>query len=111
MKNWRVELIAGGKSLPETKIQRSIFEGDALSPLIFIIAIMPLNHILRKFTAGYKLSRSQERINYLMYMDDIKLFAKNENKKQNGKPEYTQLEYTAKTQKWNLALKNTHYSS
>ena len=38
--------------------------------------MMPLRHILRKFTAGYKLSRSQEKINHLMYMDDIKLFAK-----------------------------------
>ena len=39
---------------------------------------MTLNHILRKYTAGYNLSRSQEKINHLMYMDDIKLFAKNE---------------------------------
>ena len=39
---------------------------------------MPLNHLLKKCTAGYKLSRSQEKINHLMYMDDIKLFAKNE---------------------------------
>ena len=39
---------------------------------------MPLTHIFRKCTAGYKLSRSQEKINHLMYMDDIKLFAKNE---------------------------------
>ena len=39
---------------------------------------MPLNHILRKFTAGYKLSKSQEKINHLMYTDDIKLFAKKE---------------------------------
>ena len=40
---------------------------------------MPLN-ILRKSAAGYKLSKSQEKINHLMYMDDIKLFAKNEKK-------------------------------
>ena len=40
--------------------------------------MMPLNHILRKCTAGYKLCRSQEKINHLMYMDDIKLFTKNE---------------------------------
>ena len=40
--------------------------------------MMPLNQILRKYTAGYKLSRLQEKINHLIYMDDIKLFAKNE---------------------------------
>ena len=78
MKTWRVELIAGGRSIAETKIQRGIFQRDALSPLLFIIAMMPLNHILRKSPAGYKLSRLQEKINHLMYMDDIKLFAKNE---------------------------------
>ena len=78
MKTWRVELTAEGKSLAETKIQTGIFQGDTLSPLLFIIAMMPLNHIIRKCTAGYKLSRSQEKINHLMYMDDIKLFAKNE---------------------------------
>ena len=77
-KTWRVELTAGGKSLAETKIQRAFFQGDALSPSLFIITMMPLNHILRKCTVGYKLSRSQEKINHLMYMDDIKLFAKNE---------------------------------
>ena len=27
---------------------------------------------------GYKFTKSQEKINPLMYMDDIKLFAKNE---------------------------------
>ena len=78
MQTWWVNLTAGGRSLAETKIQRGIFQGDALSPLLLIIAMMPLNHILRKCTAGFKLSRSQEKINLLMYMDDIKLFAKNE---------------------------------
>ena len=55
MKTWRVELTAGGRILAETNIQRSIFQGDALSPLLFIIAMMPLNYIHRKCTAGYKL--------------------------------------------------------
>ena len=66
-----MDLTAGGRSIAETKIQRGIFQGNALST-------MPLNHILRKYAAGYKLSRTQEKINHLMYMDDIKLFAKNE---------------------------------
>ena len=59
MKTWRVELTAGGRSLAEAKIQRGIFQGDAQSPLL--IPMMPLNYILRKCTAGYKLSRSQEK--------------------------------------------------
>ena len=78
MQTMRVELTTGGRSLAETKIQRGIFQGDALSPLLFIIAMMPINQILRKCTVGYKLSKSQEEINHLMYMDDMKLFAKNE---------------------------------
>ena len=78
MKTWRVELTAGGSSLAEPKIQRGIFQGDTLSPLLFIIDMMPLYHILRKCTAGYKLSRPREKINHLMYIDDIKPFAKNE---------------------------------
>ena len=73
----RVELTARERSLPETHIQRGISQGDTPSPVIFIIAVMPINHILRKCTTGYKLKRSQEKINHLMYMDDIKLFAKN----------------------------------
>ena len=53
MKTWRVYLTVGKRSLAETKIQRGIFQGDGLSPLLSIIAMMPLNHILRKSTAGY----------------------------------------------------------
>ena len=70
--------MAGGKSLVEAKIQRGIFQGDALSPLLFLIVMMSLNRILRKCTAGYKISKLLEMINHLMYMDDIKLLAKNE---------------------------------
>ena len=66
MKTCRVELTAGWRSLAEAKIQR-----DEL----FIIAMIPLNHLFRKCTARHKLSKSQEKINHLMYVDDIKLFA------------------------------------
>ena len=75
MKNWKIELTAGEKSLAEVKIQREIFQGDTLSPILFVIAMIPLNHILRKCISGYKFTKSKEKINQLMYIDDIKVFA------------------------------------
>ena len=72
METWRVELTVGGNSLAEVKIQRGIFQKDTLSPLLSVIATVPL-----KSTAGYKLSKSKKIINNLMYMDDIKLLTKN----------------------------------
>ena len=92
MKNWRVGLTAGGKSLAEIKIQKGIFQGDSLSPLLFIIAMMSVNHRLRKYTTGCKLSRLQKKINHLMYMEGIKL-AKNEKELKN----LIHTEYTVKT--------------
>ena len=40
--------------------------------------IITATQSLRKCTEGYRLYKSQEKINHLMYMDDFKLFAKNE---------------------------------
>ena len=74
-----MELTAGGRNITEAKVQRGIFQGDPLLPLVFIITMMPLNHILSKSIAGYKLGTSREMINHLMYMD-IKQFAKNKKK-------------------------------
>ena len=77
METWRVKVSGGAKSSAEVRIQRGVFPGDALSALLFVIAMMPLNHILRKCTSRYKLRKSQENINHIMYMDN-KQFAKNE---------------------------------
>ena len=49
---WRVELTAEGRSSADAKIQRGIFQGDAQSPFLFIIAIMALDQIFRKCTDG-----------------------------------------------------------
>ena len=39
---------------------------------------MTLSYILTKNSGGYKFMNSQEKIYHLIYMYDIKLFAKNE---------------------------------
>ena len=78
IKTRRVELTTGGTNLVAAKIRRGIFQGDALSPFLFVIAMMSLNYLLREYTAEYRLRKSQENINHLMSMDDMKLFARNE---------------------------------
>ena len=45
MKNWKDEWITGGQNLREVKIQKTIFQGNSLLPLLFIIAAMQLNYM------------------------------------------------------------------
>ena len=72
MENWNVEWEAEEQTLAEEKIQRNIIQGDSLSLLLFVLAMMPLSYIVRKCTDVYKLTKSPERFNHLI--DDIKLF-------------------------------------
>ena len=65
MTAWRKELTAGGKSSVEAKIQRRIYREHVPPPLLFVIAMLPFNHILWKFPAGYELCKSHEKINHL----------------------------------------------
>ena len=77
--NWQQEKINFGG----VKIQRGIFQGVVLSPFLFVITIMPFNQILRKLTGGFKLHKLQEKINHIMYMDDIRLLTKNKKELEN----------------------------
>ena len=56
--------------------KRGLFQGDALSPLLFCLAILPLSHALRKLN-GYRIRRSTVKgsITHMLYMDDLKLYA------------------------------------
>ena len=58
-------------------IKRGIFQGDSLSPLLFVIVMIPLSLILRDTRAGYLLKKEGCKINYLLFTDDLKLYGKN----------------------------------
>ena len=58
----------------EVDINRGIFQGDFLSPLVFVLAS---NLILRKAKATYKFSGSKKKINNILFMDDLKLYSGN----------------------------------
>ena len=78
MEKWKVMLCPGNSELGEIKIKRGIFQGDSLSPLVFVLALIPLSLILRKAKAAYEFSESKERINYLLFMDHLKLHRRSE---------------------------------
>ena len=56
MKNWKEMLCSGNSELGEIEIKRGIFQGDSLSPLMFVLALIPLSLILRKAKAAYEFS-------------------------------------------------------
>ena len=77
MKLWKTTLTCDNKDVCDIHIKRGIFQGDALSPLLFCLAINPLSHILRKEGKEYTF-KNGGKINHLLYMDDLKLYSKKE---------------------------------
>lgn len=78
MQHYRTTLIYNQEDVGEVKIRRGIFQGDALSPLMFVMALFPLTHLLQSTKKGYRFSNTDKYISHLWYVDDLKLFAKNE---------------------------------
>ena len=53
MANWQTELTSCGESLAKVNIRRGIFQGDCLSPLLFVICMIQLTHVLCKAKGRY----------------------------------------------------------
>ena len=73
VKMWNATLTLNGETIGVVKIKRSFFQGDSLSPLLFIISLIPLTITLRAMNKGYKLD--DIKVNHLLYMDDLKIYA------------------------------------
>ena len=78
MEKWKVMLCSENFELGEVEIKRGIFQGDSLSALVFALALIRLSLILRKVRAAYEFSESKEKINHLLFMDDLKLYSRSE---------------------------------
>ncbi|XP_068208495.1 uncharacterized protein [Palaemon carinicauda] len=63
MCNWNTILTSSGIRLIEVNI--------------FVVAMIPMEKALQKMDAGYQLEKRGNRINHLMFMDNIKLYVKN----------------------------------
>ena len=60
MGQWEVMLTADGNTLANVNVRRGIFQGDSLSPLLFVISLIPLSLILRKCNAQCRLGKDNE---------------------------------------------------
>ena len=81
MSMWRATLNLthpnGNLKSRSIKINTCIFQGDSLSPLLFCLSLMPLSRELNQTGYGYNIQKRS--INHQFYMDDLKLFAKDDN--------------------------------
>ena len=75
MRSWRTELTAYREVLGKVNIRRVIFQSDSLSPLLFVICMIPLTKVLRKARAAYVVKDGNLRVNHLFSID-LKLFGK-----------------------------------
>ena len=77
MASWKTELMGGTEVLGTVDIKRGIFQGDSLSPLLFVMIMIPLSQQLNAANKGYHLKNTDRSISHLLFMDDLKLYAKN----------------------------------
>ena len=76
MRSWTVELTSGREMLGDVKIKKGVFQGDNLSPILFVLAMIPLSIVLNNIEAGDTLGRNRGKLNHLLFMDDLRLSGK-----------------------------------
>ena len=85
MTTWKTDMTLahnnGEITIQDVRINRGIYQGDSLSPLIFCLTLDPLSKIIKDLNIGYNVGKvrgqdaNKEIISHLLFMDDIKLFA------------------------------------
>ena len=76
MEKCKLMLCSGNSELGEVEIKPGSFYGDSLFSLVFILALIPLSLILRKAKIAFEFSESKEKINHILFMDDLKLHSR-----------------------------------
>ena len=58
------------------EVKGGIFQFDNFSPLLFVLCMVLLSLTLQKVKFNYEFVDKNTRLNHLLFMDDLKLFAK-----------------------------------
>ena len=80
MKHWKTSITLphyeGSISTNQFSINTGIFQGDSPSGTLFILSLLPLSWLLKRSNLGYRIA--QNTISHLLFMDDLKLYASND---------------------------------
>lgn len=83
MSHWETSFVVGRRQTHSIGIKRGVFQGDALSPTLFAIAISPLSLALEDPSLRYATTYGQAAgeplvLNHQFYMDDLKCYARSD---------------------------------
>ena len=80
IKKWSIDIRNNNINILEKKIERGILQGDSLSPILFVLCIDPLSRWLNeKFPQiEVKCEDNYHTTNHLLFIDDLKLLAKDD---------------------------------
>ena len=62
MEMWKVMLHSGNSELGKVEIKRSIFRGDSLTPLVFVLALISLSLVLRRRRQHMSFQKAKGRL-------------------------------------------------
>ena len=72
-------LFSGKNRVGKINIKRDIFQGDSVSPLLFVVALVLVTVVLITPKQRYSFVKATEKLNHLLFMDDPKLCGSNDN--------------------------------
>ncbi|KAI5748311.1 hypothetical protein M8J77_024164 [Diaphorina citri] len=82
MTTWKIDLnLTSEQSTLKVKnisLKNGIYQGDSMSPLLFCMALFPLSSIISDSKTGYTCNNETHKISHLLYVDDLKLIAKDD---------------------------------
>ena len=81
MDRWGTTFHSQNATTRKIPVKNGIFQGDSLSPTLFVLAVGPLSYALNRFGPRMETSFGRTtgrtlQCNHLFYMDDLKLFAR-----------------------------------